>query len=747
MRDSNETNNHEELNDDNINNEQENLKEWRSDRHKKTNKIKIKTAAIAVGITFLLALIAYTVILYGGKLIVDEEDLVLTGPTTIETAEGEVVWEIYEEYRKPISLEEMPKELKDAFVAIEDRRFYEHTGVDFRAIIRAVYRDIIARSKVEGASTITQQLAKNMFLTNDKTWLRKTKEVMVALYLEREFTKDEILEMYINVIYFGRGKYGIEAISEEFYQKPASELTLEESALLAGIVNAPNGFSPIDHPEKAEKRRNLVLTVMHESEKITEEEMKKAQASELNVNIVDKKLNRPLQSYIDLTLKEAHNKHGLSMEELKRGGYKLITPLKESFQEIAYNNFQLGEYFPGNTEGTEGAFVMMDHKTGGIVAALGGRQFEIADLNRINVKRQPGSTLKPLAVYGPALMTEDYGPYSMLPDEQKTWGDGWSPRNHDDNYEGSISLYEAIVKSKNVTSVWLLNEIGVKKSKSYLKKMNMNISDKDLGIALGGLTDGLTPINLAEGYRTFAANGEFIESFTISEIYDRDNESIFEMKQKPTEVFSEQVAWDITEILQTTVSRGTASSGYYPKALAGKTGSTQQDDVPGATKDAWFVGYTPEYVTSMWMGYDTSDANHYLTSGSSYPTQLTKKILTEIDGVNNLKSQFEKSENVTALETPIQLPEEVELSGKRVFGGFQIIKGKLSWNKSKDSRITYRIYEEVNEENKLIAEVANESEYIIDNLSLFSNRYFFVVPFDPLTGTEGKKSNTIPLSM
>src|SRR5699024_4509257 len=213
MKDSNEENkeNNINLDNDSINSEPEE-RQWRSDRHYKSNKKKIKTGAIAVGLTFLLALIAYTVILYGGKLIVDEEDLILSSPTTIEAADGEVIWEIFDEYRLPISLDDMPEDLKTSFVAIEDKRFYEHTGV--------VYRDLIARSKVEGASTITQQLAKNMFLSNDKTWLRKTKEVMVALYLEREFTKDEILEMYINVVYFGRGQYGVEAISKEFYQKP-----------------------------------------------------------------------------------------------------------------------------------------------------------------------------------------------------------------------------------------------------------------------------------------------------------------------------------------------------------------------------------------------------------------------------------------------------------------------------------------------------------------------------------------------
>src|SRR5699024_3824434 len=324
--------------------------------------------------------------------------------------------------------------------------------------------------------------------------------------------------------------------------------------------------------------------------------------------------------------------------------YKIITPLETRFQETAYNNFKEDEYFPGNTEGVEGAFVMMDQKTGGSVAALGGRQFEISDLDSVNEYRQPGSAMKPLAEYGSALMDEKYNPNTMLPDENITIGKDYSHKNHDNQYEGSVSLYEAIVKSKNVAPVWLLNEIGLKTSKSYLKKMNMDIKEEDLNLALalGGLTKGFTPINLAEGYRTFAAKGEYVESYTVEKLYNRKNDLIFEINQKPVEVFSEQVAWAITEMLQTAVKRGTASSGYYPKALAGKTGSTQNPQADGHYKDAWFVGYTPEYITSMWMGYDISDEKNYLVSGSSSPTRLTKKILTDIDQYSNLEAQFKK---------------------------------------------------------------------------------------------------------
>ncbi len=731
---------------ENDENKREEGREWRSDRHHKKTSLKFKTAIVSIGITFLLALITYTVILYGGKLIVDEEDLLLSAPTVIETEDGEVIWEIYEEYRKPIKLKDLPNHVGQSFVAIEDKRFYEHGGVDFRAIMRALYKDILARSKVEGASTITQQLAKNVFLTNDKTWLRKTKEVMVALYLEREFTKDEILEMYINAIYFGQGQYGIEAAANKYFSKSASDLEISEAALLAGIVNAPNGYSPIDKPDKAIKRRNLVLKVMKDNEVISEKDRKLASETSLNLKLSQRPENNSYESFVDLVLKEAHDKHELDLKELQRGGYRLTTKFKPKYQEIVQEEFKKGEYFPGNQTGTEGAFVMLDSETGAIVSAVGGRDFELTHLNRVNQKRQPGSTMKPLAVYGPALMQEAYDPYTLLPDKEMNWGD-YKPQNHDKSYWGNVSIYEAIVQSKNVSAVWLLNEIGIKESKKYLEKMNMDIKDNELHIALGGLEEGLTPLNMAEGYRTFAKRGEYVESFAISKLTNRKGKVVFEAKQTPKQVFDEQTAWEMTEILQTTVQRGTASAGSYPKALAGKTGSTSHPLAPGHNKDIWFVGYTPEYVTSLWMGYDVSDKDHYLIGGSSYPTRLTKTILTRINQIDSLKSSFEQPENAVALEEPIQLPSEVKLSSDRVFGGLKLIKGRLSWEAPADKRTVYRVYELIENEKKLVEEVQGEAEYIVDSLPIFSNREFFVVPYDPFTGKEGKQSNIVSLSL
>lgn len=723
----------------------------RSDKNKEKSKqinksfSSFKKITVSVGIVFVLALIAYTTILYGGKLLVNEEQLTITPPTTIETEDGEILWYLYDQFRLPVKLEQIPEHVQDAFIAIEDRRFYSHSGVDFRSILRAIYRDIITRSKAEGASTLTQQLAKNLFLTNDKSWLRKTKEVMIALYLEREYTKDEILEMYLNVVYFGNGQYGVEAAANKFFYKSVEDLSVAEGALLAGVVKAPNSYSPIDYPEKAKERRNLVIDSMEENDYITKEVANQVQQSNIELNISERKQNVAYHSFVDLAIKEAAEKHNISLEDLRTKRYRIVTSLRPEFQEIAYEYFQYDGYFPGNKENVEGAFVMMDQNKGNIVAAIGGRSFRIGDLNRVNVQRQPGSAMKPLAVFAPALMTEDFDPYSMLPDEKQEW-DGHVVHNYDDLYEGSISFYDALKKSKNTSSVWLLNEIGIDFSKSYLNKLDMPIEDDGLSIALGGLEKGVSPIQLVQGYRTFIHSGQMVEAHAISEIYNFKGELIAQSNPKKAEVFTPQVAWTMTEMLKGVVENGTGQSGDYPNELAGKTGTTEHPNAKGNAKDVWFVGYTPEYVSALWMGYDHSDESHYLTGGSSYPTILTKNILSEINKHTELVANFTKPEGVQALAEPIEIPQMNDVQGSYIFGGLKLLKGQLSWSATKDKRIIYRIYEHKDGESELIGEVTGEDTFIIENISLFKQASYSVVPYNPLTKLEGKHSNVVELT-
>lgn len=719
---------------------------------KKPFTLKLRHFIISVGVVFVLALIAYTTILYGGKLFVDQSKLIITPPTTVETEDGEILWYLYDEYRLPVDLEQMPDHMKEAFIAVEDKRFYSHGGVDMRSVFRALYKDIIARSKVEGASTITQQLAKNLFLTNDKSWLRKTKEAMIALYLEREFTKDEILEMYLNVIYFGQGQYGVEAAANKFFYKSVEDLNLEEAALLAGMVKAPNGYSPIDHPEKAKDRRDLVLDRMADAEVITADAANEAQSKEIELNISQRKYNPAYHTVVDIAIQEAQQLYDISFDELKENRYRIVTSLDETIQQVAYDQFQYDAYFPGNNmEKVEGSFIMMKEATGEIVAAIGGRKYQFrGEANRaLRPVGPPGSTMKPIGVYAPALETGNYDPYSILPDELQEWN-GQPVRNSNNQYDGSVSLYNALKYSKNTSAVWLLDDIGVDKGKEYLEKMDFDVEeDNARRIALGDLNQPVSPYDMMRSYRPFIHNGEMIDSYVIKEMYNQKGDIVASANPETEKVFSSQVAWDITEMLRSVVNEGTANVGYYPYELAGKTGTTTHPLAEGKSKDAWFVGFTPEYVSALWMGYDEMKEDTYLTGGSAYPTELTKKILTEVANQKSIKETFTKPEDVIALADPIDLPQIDSLSSTFVFGGFKILKAKLEWESAKDARIVYRIYEvgKNGETDKKIGEVTEgESSFEIDEFLLFQTKNYYVIPYDPLGERAGERSNTVQVS-
>ncbi len=692
-----------------------------------------------------MSITGYLVILYGGKFVIDDEDFLLDAVTIIETKDGTVIAELYNERRYPVQIDQIPSHVQEAFVAIEDRRFYDHAGIDHRSVIRAIYRDLISLQKVEGASTITQQLVKNLALTNEKSWMRKTKEVMASIYIERKMTKDQILELYLNKIYFGKGLHGIEAASQYYFSKSISDVSIGEAALLAGLVKAPNSYSPEDHPEKALERRNIVLRAMEDSGVIDADERIREQHKVLGLKIAEKNEDPSVDSYVDLVMKEAAYAYDLSIDELKQGGYRIVVHMDADIQEVAYDHFQDDSLFPGSTDEVEGAFVMMGHEYGDVVAAIGGRSYEQGNLNRVTVDRQPGSVFKPLAVYAPALMTDEYTAYSMLPD-QKESNPSYEVANADGHYAGEVSMYNAIVQSKNVPAVWLLNEIGIETSKDYLEQLGMPIEDDGLAIALGGLTHGVSPLELIGGFRVFAQGGSAIQPQTIMRIFDKHGEVYGEQSMNETKVFSEQVAWDMTEMLSYTVQHGTASSGHYEKALAGKTGSTEHPHATGMYKDAWFVGYTPEYVSAFWMGFDHSNDEHYLTEGSRAPTEATKAILTAIDEQKNLASSFEKRAGVNDLEPPIELKQVTNVRVSFIFGGFSLIKGKVEWTAQEDERIIYRIYEVQEDADALVGEVEGENSFVLDDISVWSPGFYYVVPYDGLTGTEGPASDAIQLS-
>ncbi|MBP1083722.1 transglycosylase domain-containing protein [Bacillus capparidis] len=686
-------------------------------------------------LTFVLALVVYLIILLLGNYVIDEKKLVMNASTKIVDNHGEQVDELFVENRDPVSFDDIPDHVANAFIAVEDQRFYEHPGIDVKSISRALYRDMIAGGKVEGGSTITQQLAKNIFLSNDKTFLRKTKEVIIALNLEKRYTKEKLLEMYMNQLYFGHGVYGIQAAANYYYSKDVKDLTVSEGAVLASIPKAPSNYSPILHPDKNLERRNTVISLMHDQGFLTAKAALQAQGNTLGLH-VQKSSEKPwLDSYIDLVVKEAESKYSISAEQLYQGGYTIRVPMDARLQQSAYELMKEEGYFPGTDKKAEGSAVFIDNNSGGVAAAIGGREYAPRGYNRVISNRQPGSAFKPIAVFGPAMEEKVFQPYSLLDDSKQSYG-GYTPRNYDGQYKGKVSMVDAIVFSKNAPAVWTLNRLGTETIQPYLEKVNINIPDKGLAVALGGLETGVSPLQMAGAYRTFAHDGSYEEPYFIQNITDQDGEEIITHKSKQQNVYSKQTAWNMTRMLQETVLTGTAKNGSYDGDLAGKTGSTSYTEVKGATKDAWFAGFNPNVTGAIWMGYDKTDKEHYLKGGSQYPTKLFKDILTKAGEGKNLT--FQKPDDVKELDRPIRLAAVEKVTADYSFKALGFFTVTLKWNNQEDDRVIYRIYEKKDGNETLLESVKGENSFTISFSNVFSDTSYRVVPYNSQTNEEGK---------
>ncbi len=546
----------------------------------------------------------------------------LPQPTVFYDAGGNIASKVSANKNEGVPIKEVPNSMINAVIAIEDHRFYRHNGVDLIGTSRALVRDIKAGAMVEGGSTITQQLIKNTLLTSQKTMTRKMQEVFLALAVEREYSKQEILQMYVNQIYFGNGAWGIKQAASKYFGKDVQDLSIGESALLAGLIKAPSALNPYHHMNKAIDRRNLVLLQMKNHGYISTAEYEGARREKV---VLNDKGGDPFRGkfpyYVDGVLYEAINKYGLSQDELLTGGYQIYTELDPVMQSAMEKTYQNDALFPkGADRLVQSGGVLVDPKTGGVRALVGGRgDHTFMGYNRaVQLKTQPGSSFKPLAVYVPAL-EEGWKLTDMLKDEQMKYGN-YQPKNHNSQYEGEVPMYEAVMESKNTSAVWLLNEIGLEKGVNSVERFGFQLAkeDKNLAMALGGLHKGIAPIDMAEAFSVFPNNGVRVEAHAITKIVDRDGKIISEWKAKKERVTTKAVTDNMTTMLLGVVEHGTGKAAQIPgRETAGKTGSTQ---VPikgvNGVKDQWFVGYTPQLVGAIWVGYDKTDATHFLTPTS-----------------------------------------------------------------------------------------------------------------------------------
>ena len=592
----------------------------------------------------------------------------LSQPTVLYDVNGKKASMISGSKHEGVAIRQVPKSMKNAVVAIEDRRFYEHGGIDYKGIFRAFFKNAVAGEVVEGGSTITQQLAKNTLLTSKRTYKRKLEEFFLAKKIEGKYSKDEILQMYFNQIYFGKGAWGLKNASQKYFGKDVKDLTISESAILAGIIKAPSALNPYDHLQEAIDRRNVVLTAMKKQGFITSEQFKKSESEKV---VLKDGGGDPFWGrypyYVDQVFEEAIKEYGLSQKKLLEGGYEIYTEMDPGMQASAEETYKNDSLFPqGNGRLVQSGAVIMDPHTGGVRALVGGRgEHTFRGYNRATqLQAQPGSSFKPVAVYAPAL-EEGWNITDMLKDEPMKFGT-YEPKNYNHQYLGEVPMYDAVKESMNVPAVWLLNEISIKKGLDSIKRFGIPLDkeDRNLSIALGGLHRGVSPMKMAEAFSVFPNKGERIPAHLIRKIVDSDGNKIAGWKEKEVRVTTKSVTDKMNTLLLGVVEEGTGKGAQVPGyEIAGKTGSTQ---VPikgiNGVKDQWFVGYSPNLVGAVWVGYDKTDSKHYLTTTSSEgAARVFQQVMSEA-----LKNTNPESFNVQHIGALMEQKRQEELLKKQL---------------------------------------------------------------------------------
>ena len=513
-----------------------------------------------------------------------------------------VVGEIYLEKRNVVPFKAIPPHVVNAFVAAEDANFFKHKGVDYFAIVRAIVKDVLSGGFAQGASTITQQTVKSLFLTPEKSIGRKLKEVILAYRIEKKLTKEEILYLYLNQIYLGDGAYGVEAASQTYFSRGVSSLSVAEGALLAGLAQAPTRYSPRGHIDKAKARQRYVLRRMAEVGFLDKDVAERAY--EVRLALAPPSTFKSKAAYfLEYVRNYLQEKYGT--EAMYRSEFRIYTTIDGRLQEAAYDAVTQGVRRmeeANRYKGLQGALLCMDPGTGGVLAMVGGVDFAASQFNRaLQARRQPGSAFKPV-VYSAALdkgktvvSTIDDSPIEFSRNETEMW----KPKNYDGTFLGPIPLLEALAKSRNLATVRLLNEIGVDTAIRMARDLGIQSPiERNLSIALG--SSGVTPLEMVTAYSTFAAGGQRPTPFFIREVQDGQGHVLERTDPKVVPAISPETAYLTIRLMQEVLRTGTGASakGLSPN-LAGKTGTTNENT------DAWFIGGSPDLIAGVWVGFDT----------------------------------------------------------------------------------------------------------------------------------------------
>lgn len=609
--------------------------------------------------------------------------------TTIYDKNNKVVDTLSVEAREVVKLEDVSPYIKDAFLSIEDKQFYSHHGLNFKGIARAVITTFLKGRATQGGSSITQQLAKNAFLTPEKTFSRKVKEAILTYQIERTYTKDEILERYLNEIYYGSGSYGIKNAAEQYFKKDVKDLNIAESALLAGIPNRPTKYDPNRNLENALHRQRIILKEMYDDGKITKEQYDEALAYKFELENEDNVKNVPANTSIIYnkrtkntyknpeltTIVENYLAEIYDEEQIYTSGLKIYTTIDLDYQKVAKETFNSYPYFK-NKE-INGAMITLDPFTGGIVSIVGGKNFKAGNFDRATMaRRQLGSSFKPF-VYLEAL-ENGFETYSVVVNDFVAFGK-WAPKNFDGRYSYNSTLVNSLNLSLNIPAVKLLDAITVDKFKEGIgDNIKLTSEVKDLTAALGSVDS--TPVNVAANFSIFVNGGYIVKPNIIREIRDNQDILIYVADIEKTKVFDSVDVSAITAMLKTVVSNGTASRARVvdksgrPIQQGGKTGTTNEH------RTAWFVGITPEYVTVCYIGRDDNKPMYgKMTGGSAVAPMWAKYYQALINKGLYTPGKFEFLENY--LETGDLVKQNIDIYSGLLDGPnskeFTVRKGRL----------------------------------------------------------------------
>ena len=628
---------------------------------------------LLIGLTFSLVVGGYLFYIAKTTNVADLQNA-LKATTIIYDKDGNQAGSLTGQKGTYVELDAISENLQNAVIATEDRSFYKNSGINYGRFFLA----ILTAGRSGGGSTITQQLAKNAYLSQDQTVERKAKEFFLALEINKKYSKKEILTMYLNNAYFGNGVWGIEDASKKYFGVSASELTLDQSAVLAGMLKGPEIYNPLYSVENATNRRNTVLQNMVAAGYIDQATADQSAAVDIHGQLVDayegKSEDYRYPSYFDAVINEAVNEYGLTEEDIIKNGYRIYTEMDQNYQasmQVIYDNVDL---FPVAEDGTraESGSVALDPKTGGVRAIVGRvasdqdagfRSYNYATQSA----RSPGSTIKPLVVYSPAV-ANGWSTNKELDNTTRVYGSYTV-----DNYGGiqgspTVPMYQALAESLNLPAVATANELGLNTVFDYGKKFGLDMDkvDRSLGVALGsGVTTN--PLQMAQAYGTFANDGVMNDAHLITKIENASGQVVKSHSQKSKRVLSSSANRKMTNMMLGTFTNGTGvNAAPYGYTMAGKTGTTETDFNPDLSGDQWVIGYTPDVVISQWLGFPKTDETHYLTGTSAETASVifrnvANSVLpyTEGTGFDNEENSYQENGIApVGQETETESPEE-----------------------------------------------------------------------------------------